>query len=251
MVDWGDGRYEDTATALAPVAELLAERLAPEPGLRVLDVACGTGNGALELARRGVDVLGVDASERLVEVARERAQGEGLADRATFAVGDVTALPVEDDRFDSAISVFGVIFAPVAPAAAELRRAVRRGGRIIMTAWLPGAAISSVAMLMASASGAPAPASGGPRWSDPESLSGVLGEVRATEHTITFTADSPDAWLDAQWADHPLFRHVARSLESAALDAVDLQARAILHEANEDPSTFATTSRYLVLEARA
>ncbi len=74
MVDWGKGRYEQTAAELEPVAAAVVEMAAPTAGDRVLDVACGTGNAALLAAARGADVVGVDSSERLVagnEGARE------------------------------------------------------------------------------------------------------------------------------------------------------------------------------------
>ena len=250
MVDWGDGRYEDTARALAPVSTQVVDVLDPLPGARVLDVGCGTGNGALEAARRGAQALGVDASPRLVKVARRRAGGEGLrVDDLRFAEGDATALPVEDASFDAAISVFGVIFAPPLPAAAELRRAVVPGGRVIVTAWLADSAIHSVGLAMGAATGMGEPPAAGPRWTEPDSLEGALGEITCSVHALTFRATSPDAWLDAQWADHPLFRHVRRVLEPSRLAALDAEALAVLRDANEDPSAFAVTSRYLLLDA--
>ena len=134
MVDWGKGRYEQTAAELEPVAEAVVAMAAPTAGDRVLDVACGTGNAALLAAARGADVVGVDSSERLVAVARQRAQQAGLF--AEFVVGDALVLPVGDAEFDVVLSVFGVIFAAdPAQAVSEVARVLRSDGRAYIAAW--------------------------------------------------------------------------------------------------------------------
>ena len=69
-----------------------------EPGDRVLDVGCGTGKLALLCARRGAQVIGIDASEPMLEVARNQAAAEGLAERAEFLWLDASELT---ERFPS------------------------------------------------------------------------------------------------------------------------------------------------------
>ena len=97
------------------------------PGERVLDVGCGTGNAALLAAERGAGVVGVDPAGSLLELAAADAAGRGL--EATFLVGDAGDLPVADESIDLVVSVFGVIFAPDAgAAAAELARVSARPG---------------------------------------------------------------------------------------------------------------------------
>ena len=109
-LDWGAGRYETTAERLAPVARVVVERAFPRPGERVLDLGCGTGNAALLAARAGATVTGVDPAARLLQVARERAESEGLD--IEFRPGEAGAIPLADGSVDVIVSVFAVIFAP-------------------------------------------------------------------------------------------------------------------------------------------
>src|SRR3954454_8693421 len=109
-IDWSLGHYEDTATRLAAAARAAVERAAPTAGERVVDVGCGTGNGALLAAERGATVTGVDPAQRLLEVARARAAARGV--EATFMLGHAAALPLADGAADALLSVFGVTFAP-------------------------------------------------------------------------------------------------------------------------------------------
>jgi demethylmenaquinone methyltransferase / 2-methoxy-6-polyprenyl-1,4-benzoquinol methylase len=104
------------------------------PGDRVLDVATGTGELALELTRRvspGGEVVGSDFSEAMLERARVKAKPAGAELR--FEWGDALALPYEDDFFDAATVGFGVRnFAEIDRGLAEMRRVVRPGGRVVI-----------------------------------------------------------------------------------------------------------------------
>jgi len=111
------------------------------PGSRVLDVATGTGDLALELARRvapGGEVIGVDFSERMLDHAREKAQdagGEGSAERVRprFEWADAMALPYPDGCFDAAAVAFGARnFDDLGRGLAEMARVVRPGGRVVV-----------------------------------------------------------------------------------------------------------------------
>jgi 2-polyprenyl-3-methyl-5-hydroxy-6-metoxy-1,4-benzoquinol methylase len=134
---WMAGDFGVVAKTISGEAEAFAGRLPIEAGARVLDVACGTGNTALPLARRGAVVTGVDIATNLLEQARERAAAEGLA--ITFDAGDAEGLPYEAGSFDAVVSMFGAMFAPrYKLVAAELGRVVRPGGLLAMANWNPG-----------------------------------------------------------------------------------------------------------------
>lgn len=91
-------RVEGTDEEIDHLLELLSDHgVDPDDAL---DVACGIGRHAVELADRNVEVRGVDISPEYVEVARERAAEAGVADRATFDVGDMRELGTIDGEYD-------------------------------------------------------------------------------------------------------------------------------------------------------
>jgi SAM-dependent methyltransferase len=103
-------------------------RLGVGPNDRLLDVACGSGL-ALELARmRGAECAGIDASHKLVAIARDRNPGSDVR------LGDMHDLPWEDESFDVATSFRG-IWRTTPGAMADVRRVLRPGGRVAMTVW--------------------------------------------------------------------------------------------------------------------
>ena len=124
------------ATVLEPIHDELVERLAPRPGERWLDLGAGTGATALRAAREGAEVAALDASEPMIEKARNDAEDAGLAIR--FDVGSVEYLPYDDGEFDVIASNFGFIFATDhANVAGELARVASSGARLGFTAWKP------------------------------------------------------------------------------------------------------------------
>lgn len=132
-VDEGWGRRAAEFAALAEPGNCreyvaLHQHLGVGPGVRLLDVACGSGL-AVELAMaRGAICAGIDASHRLVAVAQDRAP------EADIRVGDMHALPWADDSFD-AVTSFRGIWGTTPDAVAEVRRVLRPGGRVGLTVW--------------------------------------------------------------------------------------------------------------------
>jgi SAM-dependent methyltransferase len=133
MVDEGWGRRAvDFATLSEPgnCREYVAmhHRLRVDAGERLLDVACGSGL-AIELAGlRGASCAGIDASARLVAVARDRSPD------ADIRVGDMNALPWDQASFDVVTSFRG-IWGTTPGAVAEIYRVLRPGGRAGITVW--------------------------------------------------------------------------------------------------------------------
>ena len=133
---WMSGDFGEVAKHIETGADEFIERLSLQPGTRVLDVACGSGNLALPAARSGAIVTGVDIAPNLLEQARARAASEGLT--IQFDEGDAENLPYDDAAFDVVVSMFGAMFAPRPElVAAELVRVCRPGGRIAMANWTP------------------------------------------------------------------------------------------------------------------
>jgi SAM-dependent methyltransferase len=134
---WSEGDFSRVGANIVIVAENLAEAANVRAGDRVLDVACGAGNGAIAAARRSWEpAVGLDYVPALLERARERAEAERLD--AEFVEGDAQELPFDDASFDVVLSIYGAMFAPDQQrTAAELVRVCRPGGTIAMANWTP------------------------------------------------------------------------------------------------------------------
>jgi ubiquinone/menaquinone biosynthesis C-methylase UbiE len=131
---WGAGDYAVLSERIAEVGELVAQRAAIEPGMRVLDVACGAGNAALPAARAGGQVTGLDLTPSLLEAGRAKAASEGL--ELEWVEGDAEELPFDDGSFDRVLSTFGHMFAPRhRQTADEMLRVCRPGGSIVTASW--------------------------------------------------------------------------------------------------------------------
>src|SRR5581483_7842507 len=104
-----------------------ADLAAVGPGSRAVDVATGTGDLAVELARRGAEVVGCDFSEAMLSRARAKAPA------LRFEWADALALPYGDGSFDAATVGFGARnFSDLPRGLSEMARVVRPGGRVVV-----------------------------------------------------------------------------------------------------------------------
>jgi SAM-dependent methyltransferase len=162
---WNAGNFGVIAKANTRSAEAFVARLALPAGANVLDVACGTGNVAIPLARMGCRVTGVDIAANLLMQARERALIEGLA--IDFDEGDAEQLPYADASFDAVVTMFGAMFAPRPEhVAREFARVLKPGGLLAMANWTP--ASFTARMFQVGSKHAPSPAGIAPPvlWGD-------------------------------------------------------------------------------------
>jgi SAM-dependent methyltransferase len=133
---WAAGDYATLSEYIRHVGEHLVEAAGVEPGARVLDVACGTGNAAIPAARAGGVVTGLDITPELLEGARRKAAEAGVD--VEWVEGDAEDLPFADDAFDRVLSTFGHMFAPRhRQTADEMARVCDDGGVIGICCWTP------------------------------------------------------------------------------------------------------------------
>ncbi len=111
-----------------PANEVLFDRLGVDEGIRLLDIACGSGFAAAVAARRGAEVSGIDASEQLTAIAAARTPS------GSFRAGNMFALPYPDDSFDLATS-FNGIWKGCEGALDEAKRVLVPEGRLGLTFW--------------------------------------------------------------------------------------------------------------------
>ena len=132
---WAEVR-EPLERQLAPLGRRALAALAPRPGESVLDIGCGGGETALDLARAVAPdgtVVGVDLSTAVLAFARRAAEG---CERVRFVQADAQVFPFEPASFDAAFSRFGVMFfADPTAAFINIRRSLRPNGRLAFVCW--------------------------------------------------------------------------------------------------------------------
>lgn len=135
------GYWDDPASttsieeAAHRLTDLMAGRLALEPGAHILDVGCGVGGPAMRVASKyGVEVTGVSISSRQVARANELAAEAGLSDQVRFLVADAMSMDLPEDNFDGAIAIESIMNMPDRRAVlSRIGRSLRSGKRLVLT----------------------------------------------------------------------------------------------------------------------
>ena len=233
--------YDDAAnTFWDRFGRRTVDRLGLAPGARVLDVCCGSGASAIPAAEAvgaGGSVLGIDLSQRLLEIARRKARLRGLRN-IEFRDGDMLDLGLPVGGFDAVVCVFGIFFVPdMAAAVRALWNLVRPGGRLAITTWGPRFFEPGSTAFWNSVRGvAPGLHRAFNPWDricDPDALCGLLAEAgvassdvvaEAGEHPIA----SPDAWWSAVLGSG--YRGTWEQLDAAARERVRIENLAFIRE---------------------
>jgi ubiquinone/menaquinone biosynthesis C-methylase UbiE len=174
---WASGDYPGMVeTFLLPLGPRLVNAAGIGPGMRVLDVAAGTGNASIPAAQAGADVTASDLTPELFEAGRERAAAEGV--ELEWVEADAENLPFDDESFDVVMSSIGAMFAPHHQAVAdELVRVCRPGGTIAMLNWTPEGMIGALFRTIGPFAPAPPPgAQPPPLWGGEDHLAELFGD---------------------------------------------------------------------------
>lgn len=251
---WIAGDFGVIARSIEHGAGEFVDRLDIKADMKVLDVACGTGNLALPAARAGADVTGIDIAPNLIEQATAHAEGEGLA--AKFEVGDAEDMPYADGEFDIVMTMFGAMFAPRPDVTArELKRVCKSGGLIAMANWTPEAFTDQ--MFKTGAKHVPPPPGMSPplQWGMEdmvcERLTDGISGLQMTPRKIMFHFDMPPAEVVEHFRLH--FGPTQKAFEALDADGqaalrADLEALWTEHNQATDGTTV-VESEYLEVRA--
>jgi ubiquinone/menaquinone biosynthesis C-methylase UbiE len=245
---WGSGNYAAVAERIGQAGEAVVQAAGVEPGLDVLDVACGTGNATIPAAKAGARVTGLDFAPRLLEIARERAADAMV--EIDFLEGDAQELPFEDASFDRVVSTFGHMFAPDHErTASEMKRVLRPGGVIAFACWSPEGAIGR--MFRVTADLLPPPPGDPPSlWGTEEHVRDLFGDAEFERREIEWSDESVESYARFMLESFgPLLN--AREVLGERADELDRTFRDYLAGENlADDGTFRYRGEYLLSVVR-
>jgi ubiquinone/menaquinone biosynthesis C-methylase UbiE len=203
---WEAGDYIVCSPYITDVGELVVARAAIKPGMRVLDVACGTGNAAIPAARAEARVTGLDLAATLLEAGQAKAKAEGL--EIEWREGNAEHLPFEDGSFDGVLSTFGHMFAPRHQRTAqEMARVCCRGGVIVTATWTPEGVFGDLSKAAAAYMPPPPDYASPPLWGREDHVRELFGGVATgfefERHVNRVEWESVEAFADFFMAHFP------------------------------------------------
>lgn len=131
MTEWNLGRYLNPPSTTPFPLEYAFHLIGNVRGKTVLDYGCGNGENSLPLVKRGARVVGLDVSEELLSLARQRLALHGVADRATFLAASAHDLPLPDHSVDAVMGIAILHHLDLELAAREVLRVLKPGGLAI------------------------------------------------------------------------------------------------------------------------
>lgn len=246
---WGSGNYAAVADRISEAGETVVERAGVEPGMDVLDVACGTGNATIPAAKAGARVTGLDFAPRLLEIARERCADAMV--EIDFLEGDAQEMPFADASFDRVVSTFGHMFAPDHErTAGEMKRVLRPGGAIAVACWTPDGTIGR--MVKVTAELVPPPPGSTPPllWGTEAHVRELLGDAEFERREIEWTDESVESYAQFMLESFgPLLN--AREVLAERESELDVAFREFLQRENlNDDDTLRFRGEYLLAVVR-
>jgi ubiquinone/menaquinone biosynthesis C-methylase UbiE len=247
---WDAGNFAAVAEHILESGRVVVDRAGVEPGMDLLDVACGTGNATIPAAKAGARTTGLDFAPGLLAVARERAADAMV--EIDFVEGDAQDMPFDDASFDRVVSTFGHMFAPDHErTAAEMRRVLRPGGVIAFACWTPQGAIGrqfrTIAELVPPPPGARPPV----LWGTEEHVNELFSEAEFERHEIEWRDESVESFAQFMLESFgPLLN--AREVLGERENELDEAFRAFLERENlNDDGTLMFRGEYLVSVIRS
>jgi ubiquinone/menaquinone biosynthesis C-methylase UbiE len=230
--------YPQMQEQMVRVTQAMVDAAAPEPGMSVLDLASGTGEPALSLARRVAPtgkVMATDLSRGMLAALSANAAAQGLTNVDT-QVCDAQALPFPAAHFDLVTSRFGVMFfVEIDRALAEIRRVTRLGHRVAFMVWgapAPGTLFGATAVpFIRRLAVTPDPDAPGPmRFAEPGKLARLM-EAAGFQHVQEKSAmlpapfrASPQDFLSSMMEIAAPFRNAAATLSPEERRAAEAEA---------------------------
>lgn len=217
---WSTGRYEAVAERIAPIASEVidaVERHLPVRDAALVDLACGTGNGALAAAARGARVTAVDITPELVAIGARKADDAGRSVAWVTADASDTGLPGQ--AFDAAISNMGIIFVEPVSMVAELSRLVKSGGTLGFSSWVRAGANPFFDPIVEVLGPPPASGYSPDQWGEPDTvtarLSGDFDGIDIEHRSHTWQFESLDAAVHFLTNESPLHIDVLGRVDAA------------------------------------
>lgn len=198
---WSLGDYRSRGQSVPPVSARLTRLAKLQAEESVLDVACGYSNTAITARMKGANVTGIDITPKHIALAKEEEKIAGISG-IDWKEGDAEDLPFEDESFDVVLSTFGHIFAPNQELAGkEMRRVLKRGGRLGFTSWPPELAVGRLSDVVSNYDHIPSSETSSPyNCGVPDKVIQLLPDIKDIffeRDTINIPILSPNHyWLD-------------------------------------------------------